>query len=207
MTPHREVSGTHRYQTGVGVFPSQNTNNGDPYCDASFNNNFIGTDSCRPILSNSNAAFNNSGRYLNATQLINVSTCQSTALVGTPACPTISPSDVHFIVNNTFAVNALCGGNPFACAVSRNVTRTQPRNQVDLSLQKNFKISERVTFTLRGDALNIGNYQFLGVPGLNVNNRNINGVNLNGPAPNTFGETWNNTGTNRSILVSGHISF
>jgi hypothetical protein len=205
-----QVSGTHRYQTGVAVFPVQNTNNGDPYCDATFNNQFIGStaDSCRPILSNPSAPFDTSGRYLNATTLINVSTCQSTALAGTPACPTISPTDVHFIVNNTFAVNALCGGNPFACAVSRNATRTQPRNQVDLSLQKSFKISERVNFTMRGDALNIGNYQFLGAPGLNVNNKNINGVRLGGaPAPNTFGETWANTGTNRSIIVSGHISF
>ena len=52
------------------------------------------------------------------------------------------------------------------------------------------------------------NYQFFGVPGLNVNNRNLNGVGTGGsPAPNTFGETWANTGTNRSFLVSGHISF
>jgi hypothetical protein len=203
-----QVSGTHRYQTGVAVFPSQNTNNGDPYCDAAFNNQFIGTDSCRPILSNPNAPFDTAGRYLNAATLINVSTCQSTALAGTPACPTINPTDVHFIVNNTFAVNALCSGNPFACAVSRNVTRTMPRNQVDLSLQKSFKIGERVSFTMRGDALNVGNYQFLGAPGLNVNSKNINGVGLGGaPAPNTFGETWANNGTNRAFIVSGHISF
>ncbi|MGB2898643.1 MAG: carboxypeptidase regulatory-like domain-containing protein [Candidatus Acidiferrum sp.] len=224
-----QISGTHRYQSGVAVTPVQNTNNGDTYCDGAFNNNFIGAtlDSCRPILSNPNAPFNTAGRYLNATQLINVTTCMSTAtgIPGTPACPFISPTDVHFIVNNTFAVSALCGGDPFACTVGRNVTRAQPRNQVDLSLQKSFKLTERVNLTLRGDALNVLNYQFMGpggVPGLNVNNRNASGLacpispatpancpspSVGVPAPNTFGETWNNTGVFRSILVSGHITF
>jgi hypothetical protein len=224
-----QVSGTHRYQSGVAITPAQNTNNTDPYCDSPFNTNFIGSglDSCRPILSNPNAPFNTSGRYLNATQLVNVTTCMSTntGIPGTPACPFISPTEVHFIVNNTFAVNALCGGDPFACAVGRNVTRGQSRNQVDLSLQKNFKLTERMTVTLRGDALNILNYQFMGpggVPGLNVNNRNANGLacpvspatpancpgpSVGVPAPNTFGETWGNTGVFRSILISGHVTF
>jgi len=220
-----QISGTHRYQSGVAVTPVQNTNNGDSYCDGPYNNNFIAAtlDSCRPILSNPNAPFNPSGRYLDKTHVINVTTCMSTAtgIPGTPACPFISPTDVHFIVNNTFAVNALCGGNPFACAVGRNVTRTQPRNQVDLSLQKSFKLHERLSLTVRGDALNVLNYQFYGVPGLNVNNRNASGLacptpvsaatctgpSVGVPAPNTFGETFANTGTFRSIVISGHFTF
>jgi carboxypeptidase family protein len=205
-----QLSGTHRWQSGVAVTPVQNTNNGDPYCDATFNNNFIGStlDSCRPILSNPNAPFNTAGRYLNASQLINISSCQSTAQVGTPTCPVISPSDVHFIVNNTFAINNLCGGNPFDCTVGRNVTRTQPRNQVDLSLQKEFKLYERMSLTLRGDAFNVFNHPFFGAPGLNINNKNAAGVGSGGaPAPNTFGEVWANNGTFRSIVVSAHITF
>ena len=205
-----ELSGTHRYQTGVAVTPVQNTNNGDPYCDSSFNNNFIGStlDSCRPILSNPSAPFDTAGRYLNATQLINVSTCQSTAQVGTPTCPVITPSSVHFIVNNTFAINALCGGNPFACTVSRNVSRTEAFNQIDASVQKSFKLYERMSLTLRGDALNLLNHQFLGAPGLDINNKNAFGVGAGGSAaPNTFGGTWGNTGTFRSIIVSAHITF
>jgi len=205
-----ELSGTHRYQSGVPFTAVQNTNNGDPYCDSTFNNNFIGStlDSCRPILSNASAPLNTAGRYLNATQVINVSTCQNTAQVGTATCPVIDPSSVHFIVNNTFAVNALCGGNPYACTVGRNVNRSDPRNQVDLSLQKNFKIRERMNFTLRGDAINAFNYQFYGVPGLDINNKNAAGVgNAGAPAPNTFGEVWGNTGTFRSIFISGHFTF
>jgi hypothetical protein len=214
-----EISGTHRYQTGVAVTPVQNTNNGDPYCDSAFNNNFIGStlDSCRPILSNSSAPFDTAGRYVQNTttgaiDLINVSSCQSTgagnSLAGTPTCPVISPSSVHFIVNNTLAINALCGGNPFACTVGRNVTRTEPRNQVDASIQKSFRLHERMSLMLRGDAINLFNYQFLGAPGLNINNKNAFGVGTGGsPAANTFGATWGNTGTFRSIVVSAHIIF
>jgi hypothetical protein len=210
------------------VTPVQNTNgvvNGDPYCDATFNNNFIGAtlDSCRPILSNPNAPFNTAGRYLSATQLVNVSSCLSTAFPGTPACPLIAPSDVHFIVNNVFAVNNLCGGDPFACTIGRNVTRTQPRNQVDLSVQKNFKLYERMSLTLRADALNAFNHQFYGAPGLNINNKNAAGVGCTPPpsgvaqtaanclpgvpAPSTYGEVFGNTGTFRSIVVSAHVTF
>ena len=204
-----QLSGTHRYQTGAPITPSQNTNNGDPYCDGGFNNALIGAtlDSCRPLVSNPNAPFNTSGRYLNATQLINVSTCQSTALAGTAACPLISPSDVHFVVNNTFAINALCGGNPFGCSASRNGFRAMPRNQLDLAVAKNVKLNERFSLQLRADLFNALNYQYLGVPGLNVNNRNINGVNTAGVAPGTFGETWANTGTNRSMILNAHVSF
>jgi hypothetical protein len=203
-----QLSGTHRYQTGAPITPLQNTNNGDPYCNASFNNALAGAiDSCRPLLSNPSAPFDTSGRYINATQLINVSTCQSTALVGTPACPVIGPSDVHFIVNNTFAINALCGGNPFACTQSRNAYRAMARNQLDLAVAKGFKLNEHVSLQLRVDALNALNYQYLGVPGLNVNNRNINGANTAGAAPGTFGETWANTGTNRSLILNAHVTF
>ncbi|HKV24726.1 MAG TPA: carboxypeptidase regulatory-like domain-containing protein [Candidatus Acidoferrum sp.] len=188
-----ELSGTHRYQSGVPMTPVQNTNNGDPYCDGTFNNNFIGStlDSCRPLLGNPTAPFNTAGRYTSATTLVNVTT-------GLPT----TPDAVHFIVNNTFAVNALCGGNPFACTVGRNTFRSDPRNQVDLSLQKSFKIHERMNLVLRGDAINAFNYQFYGVPGLNINNKNASGT-----PPNTFGEVWANTGTFRSIVVSAHLTF
>lgn len=209
-----EWSGTYRYQSGAPITPVQNTNNGDPYCDNSWNTNFIGStlDACRPILGNSSAPFDTSGRYVSATQLINVSTCQSTgtnnSLVGSATCPTISPSSVRFIVNNTNAINALCGGNPFACNVGRNVSRAQARNQADMSVAKNFKVNERIGLSFRADAFNIFNYQYFGVPGLNVNNKNINGLSTTGtPSPGSFGEVFGNTGNNRQLLLSAHVSF
>ena len=77
-----------------------------------------------------------------------------------------------------------------------------------MSIQKTFQIFERMSLTLRGDALNLLNYQFLGAPGLDINNKNAAGLGPGGaPAPNTFGETWGNNGTFRSIYVSAHITF
>src|SRR5207249_9131353 len=106
------------------------------------------------------------------------------------------------------------------CTIGRNVTRTEPRNQVDLSIQKNFRLTERVGLTVRGDAINAFNYQFYGVPGLNINNKNAAGLTCSSSkpvtfndclpgkvAPNTYGETWGTTGTNRAIILSGHITF
>jgi hypothetical protein len=43
---------------------------------------------------------------------------------------------------------------------------------------------------------------------LNVNNKNINGVTTGGaPDRGTFGETWGNNGTFRTIVIAGRISF
>jgi hypothetical protein len=214
-----QVSGTHRFQTGAPITPSQNTNNGDPYCDGGFNNALIGAtlDNCRPLVSNPNAPFNTSGRYINATQVINTSNCATTVASavgpGTAGCPFISPSDVHFIVNNTFAINALCGGDPFACTASRNGFRSMSRNQLDLAVAKNLKLNERFNLQLRADLFNALNYQFLGVPGLNVNNRNMSGITANAArtavlyAPGTFGETAGNTGSNRFMTLNAHVTF
>ncbi|MGB8131454.1 MAG: hypothetical protein WCG81_16840, partial [Candidatus Angelobacter sp.] len=215
-----QLSGTHRFQSGVPFTYAQNTNNGDPYCDGGFNNALIGAtlDSCRPLVSNPNAPLDTAGRYINPGQLINISNCATTATgtpfsPGTASCPFINPSDVHFIVNNTTAINTLCGGNPFACTLSRNDFRSMPRNQLDLALGKNFKLNERFGLQLRADLFNALNYQFLGVAGLNVNNRNIHGIGLNATktavvaAPSTFGETWSNTGTNRFMILNAHITF
>jgi hypothetical protein len=205
-----ELSGTYRFQTGVPITPIQNTSNGDPYCDSGFNNSFIGgtLDSCRPLLSNAKAPFDTAGRFVNPTQLINISNCDPKATPGSAGCPFINPTDVHFIVNNTNAINALCNGNPFACTVSRNVNRAQARNQLDLAMAKNLKLTERVNLQLRADLFNALNYQFLGTPGLNLNQRNINGIGAGGVRiPGTFGETFANTGTNRFLILNAHVTF
>lgn len=206
-------SGTYRYQSGAPITPVQNTTNAA--CDTSYNINFIGStlDSCRPIVSNSSAPVDSVGRYLDATHIINVSTCQNTALVGTAACPTINPTDVRFIVNNSFADNALCGGNPFACSLSRNTLRAMPRNQTDISLFKDFKATERVVVQFRADVFNIFNYAYLGVPGLNINTKNLSGVGTGGaPAPNSYLNTAFNAGgtTNggrRYMQLELHVTF
>ncbi len=181
------LSGAYRYQSGSPMTPYQNVTNAA--CDTSWNANFVGTDSCRPILGNPAAPFDQVGRYTNATTLVNVSS-------GLPT----TPSAVRFIVNNAFADAALCGGNPFACTIGRNTYRAQPRNQLDLSMSKTLKFTERVALDLRGDVFNVTNYSYRGVPGLNINTPNLS-------QQNTFGNVAYNTGTRRSAVVSAHVSF
>jgi hypothetical protein len=92
--------------------------------------------------------------------------------------------------------------------VGRNAGfRAMARNQLDLAVAKNLKINERFNLQLRADLFNALNYQYLGVPGLNVNNRNLSGVNTAGVAPGTFGETWANTGSNRFMTLNAHVTF
>jgi outer membrane receptor protein involved in Fe transport len=192
-------SGTFRYQTGAPITPFQSVANAA--CDTSFNTVFIGADSCRPILANPGAPFDQVGRFTNPTTLINVSTGQPT-----------TPNDVHFIVNNAAADAALCGGDPFACTVSRNIYRSMPRDQLDLTMKKSFKVSERVTTELRADLFNALNYMYTGTPGLNVNNRSLSGVLNNKPAPGSFGNGAFNSSTTptagrRFLQLGAHVTF
>ncbi|MCU1307982.1 MAG: TonB-dependent receptor plug [Acidobacteriaceae bacterium] len=180
--------GTFRYQSGAPITPYQDATNGS--CDTSFNAGFIGSvDSCRPIAGNPSAPFDSIGKYTSATNFIDV----STGLVTTP-------SAVRFIVNNSFADTNLCGGNPFACSISRDIYRGQPRNNVDLSLQKSTKLTETVNLHLRADMFNVFNNQFLGTPGLDINDGNFAN---NGD----FGTTAFNGGTRRSMQLLVRISF
>jgi len=112
-------------------------------------------------------------------------------------------------VNNAFADNALCGGNPYACTVSRNIYRSEPFNQVDLTMKKTFKLTERVNTELRADLFNALNYMFYtpGTPGLNINNRALNGVSGTVAAPGSFGNLQFNNSTRRSLQLGAHVTF
>ena len=196
-------SGTYRYQSGAPLTPYQNTTNAA--CDTGWNTTFVGQDSCRPILSNPNAPLTAAGRYLNATQLVNNTTCISAASVGTAACPLVTPADLHFIVNNAFADAALCAGNPFACTTSRNILRAQDQNQIDLSVAKTIRMTERIKMNLRIDGFNVANRMFLGSPGMNINNRALNAP--TGATPSNFGNLAFNTSNRRSLALSAHVEF
>lgn len=175
-----QVSGTWRYQTGEAFNPIQSTQNAN--CDTLFNNSFIGRDSCRPILSNPNAPIEDVGRYVTVggvNRLVNNSTCVGAA--GGATCPFVTASDVHWIINSTLA--STINGTPFA-GVGRNFLRGQSRNNLDVGVQKTFRITEGVSFQTRIDYFNVLNRMFRGVPGTNVNARNLRGL-IAGTAPGT----------------------
>lgn len=184
------LSGSYRYQSGSVYTPYQNVSNAA--CDTAWNNAFIGTDSCRPILSNTMAPFDQVGIYKTvsgATSLYNVSTGAAT-----------TPDQVRFIVNNALADTNFCGGDPFKCTVGRNTFRGQPTDTVNLAISKGIKLNERMHFELRAEGFNIFNHQYLGLPGLSVNGANF----ANGG---TFGSTAYGSGSVRYIVISGHLSF
>jgi outer membrane receptor protein involved in Fe transport len=66
----------------------------------------------------------------------------------------ISTSAVRFIANNQLAANIL--NNPYPGS-TRNILRGDTFNNVDFSVFKNTKLSERITFRLEVDAYNVLN--------------------------------------------------
>jgi hypothetical protein len=78
----------------------------------------------------------------------------------------ISPSAVRFIANNQLAANLL--NNPYPGS-PRNILRGDGFNDVDFSVFKNTKISERVTFRLEVDAYNVLNHAYFSAPGTVLN--------------------------------------
>ena len=70
---------------------------------------------------------------------------------GTP----VDPSSSHWIINNQ--AEALAIGNPYPGS-GRNILRAQPFNNLDASIYKNTKLTERVTLQLQVNAYNALNH-------------------------------------------------
>ena len=132
---------------------------------------------CRPILANPNAPVDTVGAYDNNLQLTNFFT-------GAP----ISGSAVHWILNDNNAARVL--GTPFG-GVARNTVRGDTINQLNLSLLKDMKLTERFTVQLRGVAYNVMNRQYRGVPDPQIRNGNF--ADQQGSFGNTF---FNSNGGN-----------
>jgi outer membrane receptor protein involved in Fe transport len=82
---------------------------------------------------------------------------------GNPLAVTVTPNDVRFIVNTPNAARIF--GTPFG-NVGRNVLRGPKLNQLNASLFKNIKVTERLSLQLRGEAYNVLNHPN---PGYGVN--------------------------------------
>jgi outer membrane receptor protein involved in Fe transport len=192
--------GTFQYQSGAPITPWQEvTAANNSACDVGFNNAFIGVDSCRPIAGNPSAPFDSVGQYI-ASAATATAACPIGAFCNVSTGAVTTPSAVRFIVNNAMADANLCGGNPYACTISRNTYRAQNRNNLNMSLQKSSNVTERVKLQLRADMFNVFNRQFLGSPGLDVNTANE----ANGG---TFGTANLNTGSRRFIQLLLRVSF
>jgi outer membrane receptor protein involved in Fe transport len=172
---------TYRYATGQPYTPIQNKSTGSGLCDTT-NLFSSATDACRPILNNVNAPFNSVGRITGITAGV------PTVVNQAAPTQTVNLNSVHWLVNNDFAAQYF--GNPFL-GVGRNILNGQPTHATNLSMQKNFKLTERFNFELRATAYNVLNHNFLGVPGNNVSSAatsfgNYNFANSGGGNPNTL---------------------
>ena len=72
----------------------------------------------------------------------------------------VKPSDVHFIINGPGTAKEL--GTPFG-SVGRSILRGPIVNQVNLSLFKNIRVTERLRLQLRGEAFNAFNHPNPGI--------------------------------------------
>jgi outer membrane receptor protein involved in Fe transport len=92
----------------------------------------------------------------------------------------VTPADVHYIFNGPGAAKIF--GTPFGDS-PRNSRRGPILNQLNLSLFKNIKMGERMTFQLRGEAFNALNHPNPGfgtgqggyLPSINVNAAGVSG--------------------------------
>jgi len=184
-----QINGTYRYSSGQPWTVLQSAGQGG-LCDPA---NFTGTsqlDACRPFLGSASAAFNQVGFFCNGSAQCVDSTKTplaagtlvlfNTGCVGSGApCTPINSSQAHFIINNLEAATVF--GTPFS-PLGRDTQRGQPISTVNMSVFKNVKITERVTFQFQATAFNLLNHMWLGIPSVNVNNASAsaNGVTLFG---------------------------
>ena len=170
-----QINGTYRYTSGQPWTVLQAAGQG--LCDPT---NFTGTsgfDACRPFPGSASAPFNQVGWYcdggndclgagstpLSAGTLVLYDTgCVNS---GAP-CTAITPSQVHFIINNLAAAKVF--GTPYS-PLGRDTERGQPISTVNLAVFKNTKITERLTVQFQAEAFNLFNHMWLGIPNVNVN--------------------------------------
>src|SRR5262245_44304063 len=106
----------------------------------------------------------------------------------------VSPSDVRFILNGAGAAQMF--GTPFG-NVGRNTFRGDRTENVDLSIFKDFRITERVQLRYRLQMLNAFNHPNFGIP---------NSISIDN-AGSTFFNFQENDGGRRSIAMGLRLSF
>jgi hypothetical protein len=186
-----QLNSTYRYTPGQPftvvqshfASPDPNSNS---LCDPSSTMSSF-YDACRPILSSMSAPAASVGYCTNPA----APDCGITDYVsGNPT----TMSAVRWIVNDNNAAKFF--GTPFRGA-GRNIFRGQPISTVNMSMLKNVKLTERLTFQFRATAYNLFNTQFLGAPDPlldDVFGGSFMNTNFNSNGGNTFAGNINTDG-------------
>ena len=109
-------------------------------------------------------------------------------------CNPISPSDVHWLRNTQGLVTQLGSSTPYIGS-SRGTVLSQTWNNMDASLYKSFKVTERVTAQFQLIAYNAFNRQYLGMPDLGLDDVSSD------PTQTTFENLNWNYGSNRNTQL------
>jgi Carboxypeptidase regulatory-like domain/TonB dependent receptor/TonB-dependent Receptor Plug Domain len=157
----------------------------DPdYCDETYALSFSTADTCRLVLSNKRAPLGSvaiinsapagspigTGPYELSSYLSYiagyVAPGPTNPAPAEPALPNALPlSSAHWIVNNTDIANQL--NNPYP-GVGRNTLRGPSFMNLDSSIYKDTKITERINLQLQFNAYNVLNHPYLGLPNTNA---------------------------------------
>jgi len=173
------------------------------YSDQLMGNAFnSGVDPGRPIVSNPKAPVGTVGIYTTTTNASGVNSAPFLADYNT-GNPTTA-SQVHWITNNMYAADL--AGTPYP-GLGRNLLRGTSYNNVDTSVFKNTKLTERLTLRLEVDANNILNRSYYGSPDADMADgiTSLNNVNFVGAQG---GGGIINTGTGvRNLTFGGKFLF
>jgi outer membrane receptor protein involved in Fe transport len=122
-----------------------------------------GYDVARPVLSNPKAPASSVGIYDP-----DGAVCGGAAGYYSWAdCSPVSPSSVKWLRNTQGLANVMGSQTPYIGS-SRNLIRSQSWNNIDASLFKSFKVTERLTAQFQLIAFNAWNRQYLGMPDLGL---------------------------------------
>jgi hypothetical protein len=218
------LSGIYRFTSGQPFSAVQpltlDGNTGDQsFCDNTFNASGVGpaTDTCRLALSNPKAPLNTVA-YLNPYVSVNGAPVPGTPhyinynsdgpdqngnyQAGTPVDPTSS----HWIVNNQ--AYALSVGNPYP-GVSRNTLRGQTFSDLDATIYKTTKVTERLSIQLSMSAYNALNQMYRNPPLPGLQNYSPTGFNpfLSNAEQASGVNTSVVTAGNRWIIIGGKVLF
>jgi hypothetical protein len=187
---------------------SQYSNPNDPKTQISYSDQLeavafnSGLDPGRPILSNKRAPVGSVGIYTTTTNSAGKNSAPFLVDYNT-GNPT-TPSQVHWITNNQYA--AQLAGTPWVGS-GRNLLRGTSYNNLDTSVYKNTKLTERFTLRLEVDVNNILNRSYYGAPDANMSDgdTSLNNVNFVGASG---GGGIVNTGTGvRNMTFGGKFLF
>jgi Carboxypeptidase regulatory-like domain/TonB dependent receptor/TonB-dependent Receptor Plug Domain len=215
------LSGLYRFTSGIPYTPYQplnlDSNNGDSsFCDGVFNASTVGPDldTCRLVLSNKKAPVNTVA-YLNAytggqdangnplpgtpEYVVYGSDGYSSAGVYSPGTP-VDPASTHWIINNQ--AYALSVHNPYPGS-SRSPLRGPDFSELDATVTKTTKLTERVSMQLSLSAYNALNQYYLGPGAANVSSSvfTSNIVNFSGTS------TPGDSSGNRFMILGGKFIF